>query len=442
MRGDPTLTVDPDMPRHQQRVIRAVGPVVDRVIMKNEEVLAISEAIEETPLMTRAVLGALWARSRRVALLFTTRRLMEIGISASGRRSLGRVRTFPWDGIPSIQIVDDWLEIRSWSGETYRWYLHDPPDPALEGRLNRRVNLAVSTFVPSDSRTAPLHHCSRCGAERPAAEPTCRHCDAVVRSPALAGSLAAAIPGAGHLFCGRPVAACVRLLAETAVFGLLAFGVLSTTDVWRTLAIVAVGFGLLSVIKLHGVWSARVLAERAGVVAPRAHTRWRWLVPLGAAVSIAVLLAPLFLRGTLDQRVTWDLTLIDSRGEWRRLAPEPAEDGAIDQSIRSVWSHSSGRRITIRARPMAPLTSVSQAEAEATSRSVPPHVANLVGDFTVFRLLAEPSTAGVLITHRVVDRVGRDVHDVSVAAGVDDERQARQFVTSFLEHCIWTRAED
>ena len=40
----------------------------------------------------------------------------------------------------------------------------------------------------------------------------------------LAGSLAAAIPGAGHLFCGRPVAACVRLLAETAVFGLLAFG--------------------------------------------------------------------------------------------------------------------------------------------------------------------------------------------------------------------------
>jgi hypothetical protein len=268
---------------------------------------------------------------------------------------------------------------------------------------------------------------------------TCRHCDAVVRTPSQAGWLAASIPGAGHLYCGRPVAAIARLLSELAVFAVLAFLVLATTDVWRVLAVVAGGFGLLAVMKLHGIWSARLLAERAGVIGPGAAGRWRWAVPLGLGLSTAVLLAPLPLAGHIEQEITWDLMLIDSHGEWRRLDPQSDPDGESADNLRSVWAHSGGQQITVRARPVPPFQSISQTKQSILTETEAPQTSHTVGAFTTFKLIATPHQTGSRVTTRVLDPVGRDVHDVETTAASGRELEARKLLTHFLERSIWVR---
>jgi hypothetical protein len=399
-----------------------VASQANRILEPNEELLALSEAVADIRPLERAVLGGLWPQSRRVALLLTPRRLIEIGVSCTGRRALGRIRSFPWDGVPSLKIADGWLEVRTWAQDVHRWYLRDVPDPAVGARLLKRVDLAVSTYVPSISRTAPLLHCSSCGTGRAPEAGGCRHCGDTVRSPRLAAKLALVIPGAGHLYAQRPVAAVVRCAAELALFALLAAGVLGTTDRWRILATVALGVAVLGVMKLHAAWSARLLAERAGAITPSANDRWRLLGPVGTPLSLAVLVAPLLLAGVLDGDVDWRLQFTDSRREWAVSSPPFAASLGDIPNLREVWSRRDGQWVLVQSWPFRRFESARRATARLAREWGAHGSPTVLGPHRVLEAAGEARapdggrlTTAVLL---VIDAEARDVHALTTAADI------------------------
>jgi hypothetical protein len=404
---------------HQRSLGRAVAGKAKLILDASEELLALSEAVAETRTLERAVLGGLWPQSRRVALLFTPRRLIEIGLSSSGRRAIGRIRAFPWDGIPSFRIADGWLELRTWAEDVQRWYLRETPDPAIERRLLKRVNLAVSTYVPSLSRTAPILHCGSCGAGRAVDAGTCRRCGATVRSPRRASLLAAAFPGAGHLYAQRRVAAAVRCAAELAVLALLASGILATTEGWRIAAILAVGASVIGVMKLHAAWSARLLAERAGAISAQANARWRWPVWAGAVLSLAALTAPVLLAGALDRTIDWRLRFSDTAHEWRIAEPPFAAELGSIPNLDELWSHRDGQWVLVQSWPFRAFESARHATSRV-SREWRAREAAALGAHRVLESAGEARgpDGGRLATTvlLVVDAEARELHALTTAA--------------------------
>ena len=437
---EPKLRPDSSMARHQRRLVRAIRGRAEHILSPNEEIVALTEAVDDAPRVNRIVLGAAWAPCQRVALLFTGRRLIEIGLDSSGRRASGRIRSFPWDGIPSFQIVDDWLEVKTWDDEIHTWYLRDVPDPDIEGRLNRRVNLAVSTFVPSGSRTAPLRHCTICGTERPSTEENCRVCGATLRTSKRASQLALATPGGGHIYAGRPVGGAVHLLLETLIFAILAIQVLGTTNPWRVAVVVAAGCGLLGLVKIHGALSARLLAGRAGAITVKAKTIWRWVVPIGLIVSIAVLLLPLAAVGALEESVDWDLVFVDSSRGWQRVTTGPDDDPEANETVRAVWSDGGGRRVELRAWPFPPFQSAARVHQDLVRDLDAETTPRLFWGLPV--VSAENTTAdgGTLVTALVVDPTGRDVHSLTIVAAPGHEEESRDLLAWLLDRAVLVEA--
>ena len=442
--GDHRFRPDPSMSRNQRRTARAVEEPANRLLAGNEEVLGFTEAVESTSFAERTVLGAGWPGARRVAMLFTTRRLIEIGISALGRRPLGRIRTFPWDGIPAFKIEDNTLEVRTWEGKAYRWYLRDLPDPSAEGRLLRRVNLAVSTYVPSKTRTAPLLHCSHCAAERPASEARCRKCDATVRTARRAGQLAIAVPGAGHYYTQRPVAGIFSSAIEILVFATLAAAVLGTGDLRRIILVVAAGSGLLGVLKLHSAWSARLLAERSGAIGLGAEQRWRRLVPVGLVLSVAALLAPLHLAGRFDPSVTWDLAFANADGTWTATASEFSTPTRRDPTLRGTWTHRSGQTVSVRAWPFERLETTGGVRSRlAFERRITDAATAFDGSEVLHAadpVVGGDGSAAVRLTLLVIDDDGRDLHELTSEVAASDADAAAERLQDLLERAYWIPA--
>jgi len=410
----------PAVTPQQRRLARAIAAPANRILEANEELLALTEAVTDTRPLERAVVGALWPQSRRVALLLTPRRLIEIGLTFSGRRPHGRIRSFPWDGVPSLKIEGGWLEVRTWAEDVHRWYLRDVPDPAVERRLAKRVNLAVSTYVPSISRTAPLLHCESCGASRPPEAIGCRQCGATVRSPRRAARLAVAFPGAGHLYAQRPLAAAVRCGLELAVLALLAAGVLATTDRLRIAAAIVLGVVALAVMKVHAAWSARLLTERAGAISPPVNARWQWVAAVGAPASLAVLAAPLLLAGALDRTIDWRLQFTDSAREWRIASPPFAAELGSIPSLQEVWSHRDGQWVLVQSWPFHSFESARRATARVSREWRVAQPPAGLGQHRVLEAVGEARapdggriTTAVLL---VIDAQARDVHALTTAA--------------------------
>ncbi len=416
----------------------------NRLLAGNEEVLGFTEAIENATLTERTVLGASWPGARRVGLLFTTRRLIEIGISSSGRRPLGRIRSFPWDAIPAFKIEDRWLDVRTWEGDVFRWYLRQLPDPSVEGRLLRRVNLAVSTFVPSQTRTAPLLHCSNCAAERPLSEGSCRRCDASVRTARQASRLALAVPGAGHFYTQRPVGGVFRAGVEILVFAALAFGVLGTADLWKALAVVAAGIGLLGLLKLHSAWSARLLAQRSGAISPGAQQRWRRLVPIGFVLSLAVLLAPLPMAGRFDGSVTWDLAFANGDGSWTAVTSTATDPLPTGRPSRGTWIHRSGQTVSVRAWPFDRFEAPDRVRSRlASERRITDPPTSLNGSQvlqTVDPVIEGEGPAAVRVSLLVIDEEARDVHELSSVVDASDADTAAARLRGLFERSYWVPA--
>jgi hypothetical protein len=426
---------------HQRRLARAIGGRANRVLEPHEEVLALSEAVVETGPVARTVLGAFWPSARRVALLFTPRRLIEISVGSGGTRGGGRIRTFPWDGIPSFRLVDDWLEVRTWNDDVLRWHLRDVPDPTVEGLLLKRVNLAVSTYVPSLSRTAPVLHCSSCGAPRPPAPAACRRCGADLRTPERAAQLAIAIPGAGHAYAQRPVAAAVRLLIEIAIFTSLAAVMLTTTDRWRVLGVAVLGVAVLGVMKFHAAWSSRLLIEGAGAIGPTANQRWRWAVPVGGLVSVATLLLPLLLVGALDTHVDWHLVFTDSSRSWTVTRPPFTPELRHIARLDEVWTHRGGQWVLVQSWPFAPFASSARATARVARDwgiHEPPFQ---LGSHRVLQAAGEARAPDgsrldtfILI---LIDDVARDIHALTTEVGPSGGEAAADRLRRLVATSYW-----
>ena len=150
------LRVDHTHSSHQRRVAHAVTDLLFHVLEYNESVLAFTEAVELADLRSRAVFGGWWPSVHRVALVFTGRRLVEISLTAGGRRISGRVRSFPWDRVAGFSLEAPWLEIKTWAEASFRWYFRDTIDGPTQETLRTHVDLAVSTYQPAEMRAVPI----------------------------------------------------------------------------------------------------------------------------------------------------------------------------------------------------------------------------------------------------------------------------------------------
>jgi hypothetical protein len=439
-RSWPTVVADTSLPKARRRTIEAIRDRLSRLLASDEPMLDFTEAIGDAPLLARAVLGAAWAPSHRVALVFTPRRLVEIGLSATGRRALGRVRSFPWDRIAGFTIHDEWLEIRGWDEKLHRWRLRDLPDAASQERVHRQADLAVSAYGPTSARPDPVLHCSRCGARRHDDGSECSRCGAAARIPGRAARLAVAVPGGGHLYAERRPAAALRFVAEIVVFAAVAYRMLGTTDLWRVLGLIGVGTFALGLMKCHALMSARRLAERAGTVSRTGDRLWRLAQPAGLLVSLAALVAPLTMIGAMDDDLSWDLVPATATGDWTGSAVTTAEV-STPLVLRSRWTHRDGQVVTMRAWPFEPFESAAATRSRVVSEYGASDEPFRIGSHLALRAV-EPLTRGSgasinRITLFVIDPLGRDVHAVSTDS--DEPDRAEERLRDLLERSYWVR---
>jgi hypothetical protein len=432
------LKVDHTHARHQRRIGRAIAERLSRVLGRNEEVLAFTEGIVHGGLVQRAVQGLGWAMTRRVALMFTDRRLVEIGLNSAGRRALGGIRSFPWDTVPEFELDGHLFELRTWADTSFRWFLRDEIDPDTVEKLHSQADLSVSTYQPTEVRSVPRHYCTHCCASGVGSAGECGRCGHRTRTARLACALAVAFPGAGHLYAGRPAAAAFRFVFELLVFGALAMVLLGVSDFRDAVATLAIGAVVIGLLKIHGCEVARLLAGRSDMVSATAQTRWRWLVPLGLLPSLVALLLPLTLIGAADEQVSWDLDFLQAGPEWTGQRIESGVDGS---SLRSRWDHHDGVVAWVFAEPFRPFESGGAARTRIRQDLEGDHSVVQLGPLQVIRSVSSAGTGegrdAVEISLLVIDEEGRDLHTVSAEVAAERADVALDWLESLVGRGVW-----
>lgn len=434
------LRLDHTHTPHQRRVARAIQESLARIVEPTERVLALTEAIELGSLLDRSAHGCWWAPARRVALVFTGQRLIEIGLGALGRRARGRVRSFPWERVPALQLGERWLEVRTWSEESFRWYLRDEPEAEIQDLLHSQVDLAVSTYRPSDVRSVPVSHCGACGAVRPSDRDACRHCGMLPRSPRLAGWLAFSLPGAGHLYAGRPLAAAGHLALETGAFAAAAAAAMTSVTYRQGALAMAAGLVVVGLLKLQAAVSARLLAARSAAIPPTRQRRWRALAALTSLVTVVALALPFALIGAADSRISWDLDFLAADGGWAGRYAHPL--GGLDAGQpgeRSRWLSREGLAVRVDARPLPAFQSVEQAWSRLPSELGGDAEEVSAGTFRAVRSIV-PAGDQVQVRIAVIDPVGRDVHVLSARVPTAIAEHDCQQMERLLRRGIWVLA--
>jgi len=418
-----------------------VGERLSQVLSFDESVLAFTEGIEQCDVITRAVLGGFWAASRRVALVFTAHRMIEIGLNTTGRRAVGRIRSFPWDRVPSFELHGRWLELRSWADAGFRWYLRDELDPSIQQLLRAQADLSVSTFQPSQIRSVPLTHCSHCGLAHTNPDGRCSRCKAEIRSPRLAKWLAVAFPGAGHLYASWRLAAAMRFGIELLIFGSLVTAVLVADTARGAVTAIAIGAFVLILLKSHGAAVASILARQGEAITAEAQRRWRRVFPLGLLLSLIVLVAPLPFSGMADADISWDLDFLQSNPSWTRI--QAAAGGAEDSTgriPRSRWLHPDGWELRIDASPLRPFESIDDAWIRLDGEIGGVSEVSRIGHHeAMWGHETHASRSGEMSVVRlaVIDHEGRDVHVLSMDAVSEKVEIARMRMEQLLRRAIW-----
>jgi len=431
------LRADHTHDRSQRRIAKVVADRLSQVLSFDETVLHFTEGIAHCDMLSRAVLGAFWASSRRVALVFTAHRMIEIGLSPTGRRAAGRIRSFPWDRVPGLELRGRWLELRSWADASFRWYLRDELDPSIQQLLRAQADLSVSTYQPSQIRSVPMHHCSRCGVAAHTPGGACSRCQAEVRSPRFASWLAIAFPGAGHLYASRPLAAAVRFLCELLIYGLLAAAVLVADTTRGAVTVIAIGSFVIFLLKLHGGAAARILSQQADAITAESRRRWRLVIPVGLVLSAAALIAPIPFSGSADGDISWDLDFVHTDPAMIRLQSSSPPGADAGWSARSRWLHPDGWQLRVDASPLRPFEPIGSAWQRISEEIGGSPETVRIGAHEVMWGSDDTAASGREITTirlAVLDREGRDVHLLS--ADVDSSRAA--FAHSRLEHVLRT----
>jgi hypothetical protein len=436
------LRVDHTHARHQRRIGRAIADRLSRVLGRKEEVLAFTEGIVHGGLLQRAVQGLGWAASRRVALMFTERRLVEIGLDSTGRRALGGIRSFPWDMAPELELSGHLFELRTWAESSFKWFLRDEIDQDIVDKLHNEADLSVSTYQPTEVRSVPRHYCTHCCASGVDTDGECGRCGYRARTASLACALAIAIPGAGYLYAKRPFGAAFRFIFELVVFGLLAAAVVTATTFRDAVIAVAIGAVVIGMLKIHSCAIARLLTRRADMVSSSAQQRWRWLVPVGLLPSLAVLLLPLALIGAADNDISWDLDFLQAQPDWSGQRVDAGVDG---RTVRSRWVDRDGLIAWVFAEPFRAFESPAAARSRVLDGLEGDHSITQMGPHEVIASTPYGSATEidepVDLAFNIIDEQGRDLHTLSAEVAAVEAAIAREKLESLIRSGIWVQAD-
>lgn len=407
----------------------------------DEVVLDWVRGIEDAALLDRACLGWLFPFLRRVVIVVTGERLLEIAVDWRGSKSLGRVRSCPWASQSSVKMRRDKLELSGRNGP--RWWVHDAAD--RERVRQALVQVRGLCGPPRSEKRPPQPICDRCGGRTDLAG--CLTCGTPRRMARLAGWLSLAIPGAGARFAGHPVLAVLFGSGELLAIASIAVYVLAADGGLKKLIAFAVLLPVLVLVKLEGVVLARVLAERAGAIDRPSLRRWRRLLAPGFVVSTVALVAPIPFAGSIGRDITADLEVQSSPADPDWVCTSDRSLWHVDPEIdsRSECARPDGLVVQIRAQPLRRFETFDELPARIAQefgehllegpamRRLGPH------DVLVTRVTAPGTQERLGLFFFVLHRSGRDVHIVSSEVEAADGDDTERALARLIRRAIWVR---
>lgn len=412
--------------RNARRALRdVVSETAHRVLEKDEQLLYLAPAAQVPPVFHQIGLGALVYSYHQVALLFTSRRLLEILLDNRGRRASTRIRAYAWGQVRDVQVGMGGLTLMPLQGSKHKWKIRVRGDrkllKLLVPRIRERLVGAVAAPHQAAPQAVPVWHCPVCGAAlapRPAA---CAACGTRFRSARTATWLAIAVPGGGLFYAGHPFLGALDLLGELLILFVVGLQLAETTGGADAAPLLGLGAVLLVATKLESVHVSHVLVNRTKPESPAAGPFWRKLAIAGGVLSAAAVIGVASLRGQLAAVVDHDLefaaadlgwTGSRTRSEWELFA----DSG----DMRSEWTHRDGSVVSVMAFPLGRLdtfaTFAREFNRSMADKGRPPAeplvLGSLEGLHSVTQATLDDGTPFTSIRYLIYDQSGNDVHMV------------------------------
>jgi len=430
----------------ETRIERAVSDRLARVLLSGEQKLATVEGIEDGGFFVRTVFGSTWAASRRVVLVITDSRLIEIAMSFSGRHATGRVRSFLWRTAGKPNLQRDRLSI----GRQHHWILLTPLDSTVVANISRDGGGTIPVRKP-DENPGLWVHCPECfsvfGSND---ESPCANCGAIRRSSRLARRLSLAFPGAGILFAGRPGYAAVRFLAEISFLLYFADQLMSAGGLAQLFAILVAWAVVLAFLKAESLRMTQLLVERSGALTRAARKRWKVLGIAGGVVSIIVIMIPFFFIGQTNGEVNGDFDSKIGKHIWSSSrVPEEWILGSDDSSKRAEWTHCDGWIVTACAWPIDPFEGCDKVTGQLLSEPVTDagYLARSLqlGPHQVVRNVYQSENSEeihrIVVEYSVCDNEERDLHTLWIEVPENEFEIADQEIQRLIGSFYWIRAK-
>jgi hypothetical protein len=414
--------------RHLRSRIEEVLP---RLVYPGEQLHDFAEGIEWPTLDGRAMLGSAWPWLRRVVLVFTDRRLIELSVRPLGRSLEGRIRTFAWSKVMTLSCDRHYLTLSSRDRGAVRWEL--------------RTALSGSALKELKGAAAPLGElfgsrlCDRCGSAAFSRRRICSRCTARVTDPREVAAQGWTIPGAGLVISRHPLLGFGRLFFEIAALAGVVWALLAADGPSQTAAAIVVALWLLPLIRLEGVRMAGRVAARSGVGERWSGASWGRLRIPALVLTVTLLAVPLFFVGSIERHISADLEMIVPEQIWHPVLP-PADDAGPE--VRSAWSHRDGWTVTVTARSLEPFASFEDIRMDLGQKLgvgvEPADVANFEGLLAVNQTNdPDPANRLVVLELHVFDRPGRDLHTLTTAAPAQAVSHRATEMRDLLRHAIW-----
>jgi hypothetical protein len=439
--------------RHQakrRRVWEAVTPLVRRLLGAEERVLYVSQGMQVPPVFQMLSLGYLSAAYHQVVLIFTDSRLVEVLLSFRGKEPQSRIRSYPWKDARTLRLRFRTMTLAPAQGKKQAWTLPFGGDRKILKLMLARLTERLLGEGAEAAERLPIWHCYQCGAGVSARPAQCASCGTLFRSPALAGWLSLAFPGAGLLYAGHPVLATLDFLGEILFFCIVATGLATAGNVAE-----AVGVGLLGVMffaatKGESIHIGHIFATRTRPDTIQRRSGFRRFGMVGGALSAVAITAAILVTGSIAEIVDRDLEMSAEDGAW--LGSRSVADWQVfndDPSARSQWTHEDGLLVTVFAYPLG--SPADQQEfRESFSETMAQEGILLVEDEQIpaplqgFRhVQSVTSPEGEEITsfnYFVFDPEGTDVHQVFTAVDSSRNQEAENLLTDLLARARWVDA--
>jgi hypothetical protein len=428
-------------PRQEREDLRMrLDAVLGHVLEAEETVVLTVVGVEEPSVLEIVAVGSLTWFMRRVALVLTTHRLLELALDWRARRALGRVRAVRLAETTAIELQGATLSLRAAS--RHRWWIARARDrAALEGAL-----ALVQGTLGAASPGGLLTVCERCGAQRPG-DADCRACGAPRRSRSLATWLALGLPGSGIAFARHPVLAVAHCLFETGMWWFMIERLLAADSGTEQIAMAAVLPPVAVLVKVESVALSRLLTARTGTIEAARLRWWRRLVVPGLAAMLLALVLGVAFTGQGGSEVNADLDIPASASDpgWTcNRDPEAWEDAALWDDARCECRQQAGLLVVVRAEPLRPFEppeeGVRRVCATPGVRALGEPIVLRLGPHGVWRVRSAPRTGDwVTLTYAVLDRRHRDVHLLVATAPTEEADATVAAMERLIRRAIWIK---